>query len=435
MNAKSPRSIRCFASLAVFLSFAGGSPAQTYDAVVIPLLPGTTRSTALGINDAGDVVGWCFTAPNSYRAFLYERATGTTTDIGALGGGTSQVEIGAHSINNKGEVVGVSSAGGLTRAFHWSDTGGFANISFTPPSSPPHQSAALAIGDAGQIGGFNSFPCVVSPAASILAAALWPSSTDQPAPVFATPFPCGFAGIVHGVNSSGAACGETLTNSNGSNWTRPALLSAAGTVTALATFSGVSENGHAYDINDDGWLCGDAEDRSAGVTSTASVWSPAGQITNLGGAPLGRALALNNGLSVVGWVSNGVNLKLGVIWQGFVPGQPAPAATDLNSVLSAPVPGGLSITSAEDIANTGFIAARLGETSAGARAVLLVPAPPPCTADFNTDGLVNSADLVIFLGRFGQPTSPGGTGDLNIDGTVNVQDLTILLGQFGRSCP
>jgi len=61
-------------------------------------------------------------------------------------------------------------------------------------------------------------------------------------------------------------------------------------------------------------------------------------------------------------------------------------------------------------------------------------APPPCTGDLNNDGLVNTADLVIFLGQFGQ-TAPGLSGDLSGDGTVNTIDLTRFLGVFGNTCP
>lgn len=63
-----------------------------------------------------------------------------------------------------------------------------------------------------------------------------------------------------------------------------------------------------------------------------------------------------------------------------------------------------------------------------------VPSVPACRADLNGDGATNTADLTMFLGRFGQTASPAGSGaDFNADGVVNTPDLTAFLGDFG--CP
>jgi hypothetical protein len=66
------------------------------------------------------------------------------------------------------------------------------------------------------------------------------------------------------------------------------------------------------------------------------------------------------------------------------------------------------------------------------QAVLRVPVA--CVGDFNNDLVVNTADLVIFLGRFGDFGDAGITGDLNYDGSVNTADLVTFLGRFGSSC-
>ncbi|MFM9958878.1 MAG: plastocyanin/azurin family copper-binding protein [Phycisphaerales bacterium] len=63
--------------------------------------------------------------------------------------------------------------------------------------------------------------------------------------------------------------------------------------------------------------------------------------------------------------------------------------------------------------------------------ITVVP-PPACPADLNGDGSVNTADLTLFLGAFGQ-AGPNLPADYNDDGFVNVLDLTVLLGQFGCS--
>ncbi len=63
---------------------------------------------------------------------------------------------------------------------------------------------------------------------------------------------------------------------------------------------------------------------------------------------------------------------------------------------------------------------------------------PPCPADFNGNGTVDTPDLTFFLGRFGQsatPGSPAERADFNGNGTVDTPDLTFFLGRFGNACP
>jgi len=60
---------------------------------------------------------------------------------------------------------------------------------------------------------------------------------------------------------------------------------------------------------------------------------------------------------------------------------------------------------------------------------------PPCPADLNADHAINTADLTILLGHFGQNVPPGTSGDINTDGAVTTADLTALLGAFGTACP
>jgi len=56
---------------------------------------------------------------------------------------------------------------------------------------------------------------------------------------------------------------------------------------------------------------------------------------------------------------------------------------------------------------------------------------PPCPGDINDDGVVNTVDLLMLLGDWGDPNSPA---DIDGDGDVDTADLLILLGAWG-SCP
>lgn len=55
-----------------------------------------------------------------------------------------------------------------------------------------------------------------------------------------------------------------------------------------------------------------------------------------------------------------------------------------------------------------------------------------CPGDFNGDGIVNAADLAVFIGQFGCVGEC--EADLNIDGLVNILDLNLFLTYFGNQC-
>jgi probable HAF family extracellular repeat protein len=109
---------------------------------------GGTHSSAEGINDNGDVVGWSTTAGGGGAgAFLYRN--GVMSDIGSLGSWGA----GALAINNLGQIVGNSNVlGGGYHAFLYSGGVMMDLHPYLPPGS--YLSEALAINDHGQIVGW-----------------------------------------------------------------------------------------------------------------------------------------------------------------------------------------------------------------------------------------------------------------------------------------
>ncbi|MFZ8836851.1 MAG: choice-of-anchor B family protein [Flavobacteriales bacterium] len=56
-----------------------------------------------------------------------------------------------------------------------------------------------------------------------------------------------------------------------------------------------------------------------------------------------------------------------------------------------------------------------------------------CPGDFNSDGLISVADLLVYLGEFGCEINC--VADFDSDGLVNINDLLGFLSVFGEDCP
>jgi probable HAF family extracellular repeat protein len=84
---------------------------------------GGENSTALGINDAGQVVGYSDTSFGTQDAFLW--SNGVMTDLGTLGGTLSE----ATDINDSGEIVGFSyTSDGDAHPFLYTASGGMMDL-------------------------------------------------------------------------------------------------------------------------------------------------------------------------------------------------------------------------------------------------------------------------------------------------------------------
>jgi probable HAF family extracellular repeat protein len=102
------------------------------------------ESCALGINDAGTVVGWY---AGYSCGFSMSWDGSEPTPLGTLGGLTSQ----AHDINNQGQIVGWGETDtGLVHAFGWTEADGMMDLM---PTSE-EESRAFAVNESGAVVGW-----------------------------------------------------------------------------------------------------------------------------------------------------------------------------------------------------------------------------------------------------------------------------------------
>src|SRR5262249_46854641 len=94
------------------------------------VLPGRTESTATGINDAGQVVGYSSGAAGT-RAFLWT-GRGRMEDLGTLPGGDFSRAL---AINDDNEIVGASGSSLGTRAALWTRDGDIQDLNTLIPAS------------------------------------------------------------------------------------------------------------------------------------------------------------------------------------------------------------------------------------------------------------------------------------------------------------
>src|ERR1043166_1109025 len=103
----------------------------------IPLVPGTDRGDAQGVNSAGWVVGTDWLVNTSYTPFLYD---GTTTyrleDLLPPGSGWVLNGYSARSINDNGVIVGTGVHNGETRAYAMVPETGTPTPAPTPSATP-----------------------------------------------------------------------------------------------------------------------------------------------------------------------------------------------------------------------------------------------------------------------------------------------------------
>lgn len=113
---------------------------------------GGNTSTAIAVNDSGQVAGYSAVTPGTYdpqHAFSWTLGGGMV-DLGTLGGSESQ----AAALNSSGEIVGFSDLPGdaSSVAFKWTPGGSMVALSGLPGAT---YSAATAVNNGGLIVGYS----------------------------------------------------------------------------------------------------------------------------------------------------------------------------------------------------------------------------------------------------------------------------------------
>lgn len=262
-------------------------------------LPGGTFSTADGINDSGQAVGWSTTnGQNVPHGFRWTQAQGMT-DLGTLSGGTYSYAI---AITKNGVICGYSDSGssnGVGDAVVWTPANKIMDLGSLPGG--PLFNEALTINDHYQIAGAALYQ------SGNFQAFYWtPSSSLKPLPTFpgATNSAAGgnnLAGVIVGSSNSG-------TNSNGIAVAWDTKLK----IHTLGTLPGDASSFASY-INDLDEAVG-ASANSSG-TSRAVIWTKSGGIKDLNklippnsGWNLIFAIQINNAGQITGYGTiNGEN--------------------------------------------------------------------------------------------------------------------------------
>ena len=297
-------SVAAIMLVAAGLIAPGRGVGQARQYVVTELSPGVPCK----LNNFGDIAGRTGDGfEGKLRAAVWNRSNFKSKHLGAL---FSSDYSSASSVNDVGEVVGVSNTGSAIVPILWTGKGGVSRIPLLPGDVCGQ---AAAINKSGHIVGYSS-------GASGIKAFLWARNTGLRK---LGVLPGGMYSTARGVNDSD----EVVGTSGSSNGDRAVLWTKAGDVLDLGTLPGDSAS-EAVAINNSGDVVGSSKGPGG---LRAFIWSRAGGMQELGILPGGdssMATDINDSGEVVG-SSTSAEGEHAFIWtkQGGI--------ADLNSTVSA----------------------------------------------------------------------------------------------------
>jgi probable HAF family extracellular repeat protein len=337
--------------LSILLFAIPAQSAVQYIATDLGALPGTYLSKGVGINNNGQVGGYCLEDYSNHgSAFLWQSGVGMQ-DIGTLGG---QIAYG-DDINNAGQIAGSSTrSDGLLHAFLWQSGSGMQDLGTLPGSST---SSAAAINDNGLIVGRSSN------SNNIQRSFLWQSGSGMR--------DLGTLGgtmsLVGDINNAGQVVGGSETvvgNEHAFLWQDGVGMRDLGTLGGSWS--------RASAVNENGLVVGVAFNSSG--KDHAFLWQDGVGMRDLGtlGGSYSQATGIDKNGLVIGYsATTNPNLTQGFLWRS------GSGMVDLSTLIS-PSSGWTELVPL-DINDNGQIVGE-GRNSAGQyHAFLLTPVPEPST--------------------------------------------------------
>lgn len=324
----------------------------TYTVVDLGTLGGS-YSYAYALNNAGQVVGYSYTAGSSNGHATLFSGTGTgNTDLGLLPGGVSSI---AYGINNSGQIVGVSTPSAGNTARHATLFSGTGSSNSDLGTLGGTFSEAHGISDSGQIAGV--------------------AASNSYTTYYGTSFGAGNAGLgtlgglvstANAINNSGKIVGTSYDTGGGTP--RATLFGSPNT--DLGTLGGSSSV--ANDINNAGQIVGYG-DVTGNLTHHATLFGTSNVDLGTLGGTSSTAVSVNNAGQIIGNSQTSHNTYTHACIY-TVGGSPA----DLNDLITAgPAVTNVQLTTGwgHMINDWGQIAA-VGKVGTSSHAILLNPNTP-----------------------------------------------------------
>jgi probable HAF family extracellular repeat protein len=371
------------AGITLIVGVIGRTSPPLHAAVVLPryhvtdlgdLPGGYEESYAYGINNRGQVVGESSATSDPLKPFLWTPTTpngiaGTMVDLGDLPGGMTRGT--ATSINSSGQVTGVSYADDGARSFLWTPATPNASAGTMVNLGGAALSYGQGINDRGQVAGERTtsgapFASLWTPTVANGASGTTKNLGDLPGGIEMSNG-WGINGYGQVVGSSNAEFG-----SRGFLWTPTAANGANGSMIDLGELPGGSTFSEARAVNARGQVVGSALPAGADA-GRAFLWTPtmpngtSGSMLDLGvlpDVPDSYARGINAGGEIVG-----TSGQFAFVWRSDV-GMHA-----LNTLLDASGDG-WSLAHAFGINDYGQIVG-YGTIGGDTKAFLLTPVPEP----------------------------------------------------------